>query len=149
MQPDWPCWPTLLDIPEIIVITGMSRGEAAMTCSPPSLLSFVSIRTIYRGTQKYDIEPFKGCMTDVPNVLWQGPIYIVVDNLDECPYFPRRPSAREEMLEFVEEIVTVFCKSQMSINVWLATMRWISERCSSRRLLSTFLLMTRLEKRRI
>jgi hypothetical protein len=37
----------------------------------------------------------------------QSPIYIVVDALDECPKFPGRPSAREEVLEFVEEIVNL------------------------------------------
>jgi hypothetical protein len=37
----------------------------------------------------------------------QGQIYIIVDALDECPNFPGTPSAREEVLEFVEEIVNL------------------------------------------
>jgi len=35
----------------------------------------------------------------------QGTIYIVVDALDECPNFPGRPSARDEVLELIEELV--------------------------------------------
>jgi len=44
-------------------------------------------------------------MTDMLNLPRQDPIYIIVDALDECPNFPGRPSAREEVLEFVEELV--------------------------------------------
>ena len=35
----------------------------------------------------------------------QGPIYIIVDALDECPDVSGTPSAREEVLELVEELV--------------------------------------------
>jgi hypothetical protein len=35
----------------------------------------------------------------------QGPIYILVDALDECPNFPGRPSAREKVLYLIEELV--------------------------------------------
>jgi len=35
----------------------------------------------------------------------QGPIYIIIDALDECPNFPGRPSAREELLQLIEELV--------------------------------------------
>ena len=35
----------------------------------------------------------------------QGPIYIVVDGVDECPNFPGRPSARDEVLDLIEEVV--------------------------------------------
>jgi hypothetical protein len=34
----------------------------------------------------------------------QAPIYIIVDALDECPNFPGRPSAREEVLDLIEEL---------------------------------------------
>ena len=37
----------------------------------------------------------------------QGQIYMIVDALDECPNFPGTPSAREDVLEFVEEIVNM------------------------------------------
>jgi hypothetical protein len=35
----------------------------------------------------------------------QGPIYIIVDALDECPDLSGTPSAREEVLELVQELV--------------------------------------------
>ncbi len=60
-----------------------------------------------RGTRKPDVDALKECMTDMLNLPGQGPIYIIVDALDECPNFPGRPSAREEVLEFVEELISL------------------------------------------
>jgi len=36
---------------------------------------------------------------------FQGEIFIILDALDECPNFSGRPSAREEVLELMEELV--------------------------------------------
>jgi hypothetical protein len=58
-----------------------------------------------RGIRKPTISALKKCMTDILCLSGQAPIYIVVDGLDECPNFPGRPSAREEVLDLVEEIV--------------------------------------------
>ena len=58
-----------------------------------------------RGIRKPDIDALKDCMTDMLRLPGQGPIYIVVDGLDECPNFPERPSARDEVLELIEELV--------------------------------------------
>jgi hypothetical protein len=58
-----------------------------------------------RGILKPDIDALKDCMTDMLSLPGQGPIYIVLDALDECPNFPGRPSARDEVLELVEELV--------------------------------------------
>jgi hypothetical protein len=60
-----------------------------------------------RGTRKPDIDALKKCMTYMLDLPGQGPIYIIVDALDECPNFPGRPSARDEVLEFVEELVNL------------------------------------------
>ncbi len=60
-----------------------------------------------RGTRKPDIDALKECMTEMLNLPEQGPIYIIVDALDECPNFPGRPSAREEVLDYVEELVNL------------------------------------------
>ena len=57
------------------------------------------------GTREPDIDSLKECMRDMLNLQGQGPIYIIVDALDECPNFPGRPSAREEVLELIEELV--------------------------------------------
>src|SRR6267154_3561255 len=58
-----------------------------------------------RGTRKPDVDALKECLTEMLNLPGQGPIYIIVDALDECPNFPGRPSAREEVLDFVDELV--------------------------------------------
>jgi hypothetical protein len=59
----------------------------------------------HRGIRKPDIDALKDCMTDMLRLPGQGPIYIVVDALDECPNFPGRPSARAEVLGLIEELV--------------------------------------------
>jgi hypothetical protein len=41
-----------------------------------------------RGIRKPDIDALKDCMTDMLCLPGQGPIYIVIDALDECPNFP-------------------------------------------------------------
>ena len=58
-----------------------------------------------RGIRKPDIDALKDCLTDMLRLPGQGPIYIVIDGLDECPNFPGRPSARDEVLELIEELV--------------------------------------------
>jgi hypothetical protein len=58
-----------------------------------------------RGVRKPDIDALKDCMTEMLRLPGQSPIYIVVDALDECPNFPGRPSARDEVLELIEDIV--------------------------------------------
>ena len=58
-----------------------------------------------RGIRKPDIDALKDCMTDMLRLPGQDPIYIVVDALDECPNFPWRPSARDEVLELIKELV--------------------------------------------
>ena len=56
------------------------------------------------GIGKPDIDELKECMTDMLCLPGQGPTYIVVDALDECPNFPGRPSARDEVLGLIEEL---------------------------------------------
>jgi hypothetical protein len=58
-----------------------------------------------RGIRKPDIDALKECMTDMLRLPGQGPIYIVVDALDESPNFPGILSARDEVLELIEELV--------------------------------------------
>ena len=47
----------------------------------------------------------KNCLSDMLNLPGQGPIYIIVDALDECPNLSGTPSAREEVLALIEELV--------------------------------------------
>jgi hypothetical protein len=57
------------------------------------------------GRLKPDVDSLKECMKDMLNLPGQGPIYIIVDALDECPDLKGTPSAREEVLELIEEMV--------------------------------------------
>ena len=58
-----------------------------------------------RGTRKPEINALKQCMTDMLSLPGQAPIYIIVDGLDECPNLSGTPSAREVVLELIEELV--------------------------------------------
>ncbi len=58
-----------------------------------------------RGTRKPSIGALKKCLTDMLSLRGQGPIYIIIDGVDECPNFPGRPSAREKVLTVIEDIV--------------------------------------------
>jgi hypothetical protein len=58
-----------------------------------------------KGRVKPDIDSLKECMKDMLNLPGQGPIYIIVDALDECPNLSGTPSAREEVLELIAELV--------------------------------------------
>jgi hypothetical protein len=57
------------------------------------------------GALEPDIDSLKECMKDMLYVPRQAPIYIIVDALDECPNFSGTPSAREEVLDLIEELV--------------------------------------------
>jgi hypothetical protein len=56
------------------------------------------------GTRKPTTSALTKCMKDMLSLSGQGPIYIIVDALDECPNFPGRPSARDEVLDLIEEL---------------------------------------------
>ena len=58
-----------------------------------------------RGTRKPGIDSLKECLTDMLSLPGQAPIYIIVDGLDECPNLSGTPSAREEVLELIEELI--------------------------------------------
>jgi hypothetical protein len=58
-----------------------------------------------RGIRKPAISALKKCITDMLSLPGQAPIYIIVDALDECPNLSGTPSAREEVLELIEELV--------------------------------------------
>ena len=57
------------------------------------------------GIQKPDIDELKTCMTDMLSLPGQAPIYIIIDGLDECPNSSGTPSAREEVLDLIQELV--------------------------------------------
>src|SRR6266852_5184291 len=59
------------------------------------------------GSEMPSIDSLKKCMTDILSLSrpGQAPFYIIVDALDESPKSPGNPSAREEVLELIEELV--------------------------------------------
>jgi hypothetical protein len=58
-----------------------------------------------RGIRKPGIDALKNCLTDMLSLPGQGPTYILVDGVDECPNLSGTPSAREDVLELIEELV--------------------------------------------
>ena len=60
-----------------------------------------------RGIRKPDIDALKSCLTDMLSQPRQAPIYIIVDGLDECPNSSGMLSAREEILDLIEELVVL------------------------------------------
>ena len=57
------------------------------------------------GVRKPDLDALKNCVTEMLSLPGQGPIYIIVDALDECPNSSGTPSAREEVLGLLEALV--------------------------------------------
>ena len=58
-----------------------------------------------RGVQKPSDRDMIECLKEMLTLEAQGPTYIIIDALDECPITSTIPSPREEVLEFVDEIV--------------------------------------------
>ena len=58
-----------------------------------------------RGARQPVDNALKKCMTDMLSLPGQGPVYITVDALDECPNFPGMPSAREKVMELIKGLV--------------------------------------------
>ena len=56
------------------------------------------------GARKPTTSALTKCLKDMLNLPEQGPIYIIVDALDECPDVSGNPSKREEVLRLVREL---------------------------------------------
>jgi hypothetical protein len=57
------------------------------------------------GTRKPTDKALTKCLRDMLSLPGRGPIYLIVDAIDECPNTTWSPSAREEVLELVQELV--------------------------------------------
>jgi hypothetical protein len=58
-----------------------------------------------RGVQKPNDRAMVECLKEMLTVEAQGPTYIIMDALDECPITSTIPSPREKVLELVDELV--------------------------------------------
>ena len=58
-----------------------------------------------RGVRKPDDRTMIKCLKEMLALDAQGPTYIIMDAIDECPLTSSVPSPREEVLELVEELV--------------------------------------------
>ena len=59
------------------------------------------------GTRKPSDETLTNCLTEMASLPVQGPIYIIVDALDECPNNSGMPTPREEVLDLIENLVSL------------------------------------------
>ena len=57
------------------------------------------------GAQQPSDETLIGCMTEMISIPVQVPIYLIVDALDECPNDSGLPTAREEVLDLINDLV--------------------------------------------
>ena len=51
-------------------------------------------------------ETLTKCLTEMVSLPVRGPIYLILDALDECPNNSGLPTAREEVLDLVNDLVT-------------------------------------------
>ena len=58
-----------------------------------------------RGVQKPSDHAMAECLKQMLALEGQGPTYIILDALDECPVTSSIPSPREDVLELVEDLV--------------------------------------------
>ena len=58
-----------------------------------------------KGAQKPSDDTLTKCLTEMLSLPIQGPIYLIIDALDECPNNSGMPTAREEVLDLVENLV--------------------------------------------
>ena len=68
------------------------------------------------GAQKPSDTVLKTCLNDVLSLPDQGPVFLIVDALDECPDNTGMPSSREQVLDLVKDLVGL-CQNNLHICV--------------------------------
>ena len=58
-----------------------------------------------KGAQKPSDKTLANCLTEMVSLPVQGPIYLIVDALDECPNNSGLPTPREEVLDLIDNLV--------------------------------------------
>ena len=59
------------------------------------------------GTRQPSDDTLKGCLKEMLRLPGRGPIYIILDAIDECPDSSGIPSPRGEVLQLVEELIAL------------------------------------------
>ena len=59
------------------------------------------------GTQEPSKDALSQCLIEMLKIPSQPVMYIIIDALDECPNISGMPTPREEVLEFLEDLVTL------------------------------------------
>ena len=62
-------------------------------------------KTCHDGSEQPTEAALAQCLNDMLDLLGQIPTYIIIDAVDECPNNIETPSARERVLNFVEDLV--------------------------------------------
>ena len=62
-------------------------------------------KTHENGTQQPTDDALKECLKEMLRLPGQGPIFIILDALDECPESPGIPYPRNEVLQLMKELV--------------------------------------------
>ena len=62
-------------------------------------------KTHDKGARQPTDDTLKECLKEMLRLPGQGPIFIILDALDECPESPGIPPPRNEVLQFVKELV--------------------------------------------
>ena len=60
-----------------------------------------------KGARKPSDETLTNCLAEMVSLPAQGPIYIIVDALGECPNNSGMPTPREEVLDLIENLVSL------------------------------------------
>jgi hypothetical protein len=69
-----------------------------------------SLRSAHKqGSEQPTVNSLAQCLKDMPKLMGQVSIYLVIDALDECPDDSGIPSSREKVLELVIELVELHC----------------------------------------
>jgi hypothetical protein len=59
-----------------------------------------------KGSRDPSDDALAGCLKNLLNLPGLAPVYLIVDALDECPNTDAVPSPRDEVLSFIEELIT-------------------------------------------
>ena len=79
--------------------------QLSTCCSPCCDILHRVYRTHKDGTQQPSDDALKECLKVMLRLPAQGPIFIILDALDECPDSTGFPSPRHEVLQLVKELV--------------------------------------------